>query len=308
MTRALILFLALASSANAYVRSRTQHGTPVFWPGSCVWVQPDSDGSPDLTFDTVTATIQKSMQNWQSLTMACGYITLNYDMPAKLEAHLDGKNVVKFRTDRWCHPDDSQNKSVCYDKSAAAITTVFYLDRPGQDQDGYIIDADIELNNLNYTFVTVIEGQPLPTARPGTSIADLENTLTHELGHLQGLDHTCKDAATPSNEVDENGNPPPACNNLASLDPADLQKIRDATMFNSAAPGETKKRSPEADDVAGICAIYPLDHKSHHSTCAHTNLDDYQTRGCQFAPGATGGAALLLVALALLLSRRRLRH
>ena len=302
------LALSFAFDAHAYVRSRTQHGTAVYWPGSCVWVQPDSDGSPDLTLEVVDATIQTSIDAWQNLTHACGYIDLKKDAPAKLEAHLDGKNVVKFRTDKWCHPDDAQNKSVCYDKSAAAITTVFYLDRPGQDQDGYIIDADIELNNINYTFVTVIDGQPLPTARMGTSIADFQNTLTHELGHLQGLDHTCKDAATPENEVDDTGNPPPACNNLASLNPADLQKIREATMFNSAAPGETKKRSPEADDVAGVCAIYPLDQKSHHSTCAHTNLDDYQTRGCQFAPGATSGLALFVAALALLLIRRRVRH
>jgi uncharacterized protein (TIGR03382 family) len=308
MKRALVLLAALSASANAYVRSRTQHGTPVYWPGSCVWVQPDSDGSPDLTLDEVETIVKKSMQNWQSLTMACGYIVLNYDTPAKLEAHLDGKNVVKFRTDKWCHPDDAQNKGVCYDKSAAAITTVFYLDRPGQDMDGFIIDADIELNDLNYTFVNIIEGQPLPTGRPGTSIADLENTLTHELGHLQGLDHTCKDAATPANEVDENGNPPPACNNLAALDPAELQKIRGATMFNSAAPGEITKRMPKPDDVAGICAIYPLDQKSHHSTCAHTNLDDYQTRGCQFAPGGTSSVALFVAALALLLIRRRVRH
>jgi MYXO-CTERM domain-containing protein len=308
--RLLVLMMLVSSAdADAYVRSRTKHGTAVYWPGGCVFVQPDSAGTADLSSDVVFATVQKSMQNWQSVTASCAYIQLKYDQPAPLEAHLDGKNVVKFRADKWCHPDDDQNHNVCYSKDAAAITTVFYLDRPGEAQDGFIIDADIELNDINFTFVTVVEGQPLPTGRAGTSIADLENTLTHELGHLQGLDHTCKDSATPANEVDETGNPPPDCNNLGSLTPSELAKIENATMFNSAMAGETKKRTPEADDIAGICAIYPIANAGQHTTCAHTNLSDYNTTGCQFAPGHAGSAALFLSLLGLvtvtLRSRRR---
>jgi hypothetical protein len=315
--RLLVLMMVVGSAdANAYVRSRTKHGTAVYWPGACVFVQPDSAGTPDLSPDVVFATVQKSMQNWQSVTASCAYIQLKYDQPAPLEAHLDGKNIVKFRTDKWCHPDDDQNHGQCYSQQAAAITTVFYLDRPGDAQDGFIIDADIELNDINFTFVTVVEGQPLPTGRAGTSIADLENTLTHELGHLQGLDHTCKDSATPDNEVDENGNPPPDCSMLGSLPPSELAKIENATMFNSAMAGETKKRTPEADDIAGICAIYPIADAAKHSTCAHTKLSDYQTTGCQFVPGheaagfagQAGGGALFLSLLGLVTLRSRRRR
>jgi hypothetical protein len=184
---------------------------------------------------------------------------------------------------------------------------VFYLDRPGQDMDGFIIDADIELNNINYTYITVVDGQPNPAKRDGTdSVADFENTLTHELGHLQGLDHTCKDSATPANEVDENGNPPPPCNNLGSLLPADLVKTREATMFNSAPPGEIKKRSPEADDVNGICTIYPA--ANPQSECKHTDLAEYQTSGCSAVPGRAEAPLLVMIVaslLALRLARRR---
>jgi hypothetical protein len=313
-TFALALTLALAfafsSTAHAYVRSRTQHGTPVYWPGGCVFVQPDSGGTPDLDSTTVFDTIMQSIGAWQSVTADCAYLKINYVDPAPLEAHLDGKNVVKFRTDQWCHPNDSQNHDVCYDAAAAAITTVFYLDRPGQSQDGYIIDADIELNDINFTFVTVVVGQPLPTGRAGTSIADLANTLTHELGHLQGLDHTCKDAATPSNEVDDTGQPPPDCNDLQALPLAERVKITEATMFNSATPGETKKRTPEADDIAGVCAAYPIADAAKHSSCKPTKLSDYSTGGCELVPGRGGGAALavalgLCLALIAIRARRR---
>src|SRR5205823_1096270 len=130
-------------------------------------------------------------------------------------------NTVKFRTDRWCHPDDDQQKGVCYSAQAPAITTVFYIDH-GKSDDGTILDADIELNDLDYTFVVLPAGG---TARPGTTSVDLENTLTHELGHLQGLDHTCKDAAMPPTEVDQNGNTPPACDMLSAVPLADRLRI-----------------------------------------------------------------------------------
>jgi MYXO-CTERM domain-containing protein len=291
--------------ADAYVRSRTAHGKAVFWPGACVYIQPDSGGSPDLDPAVVFDTIKKSIANWQTVT-TCAYLQIHYDEPAPLEAHLDGKNVVKFRTDKWCHPEDAQNHSVCYDKSAAAITTVFYLDRPGDAQDGFIIDADVELNNINFTFV-IEPSTSLP--RSGTSVADLENTLTHEFGHLQGLDHTCKDAATPANAVDQDGNPPPLCSMLGSLPTDQRIQITEATMFNSATPGETKKRSPEQDDINGVCSAYPLDQAAKHSTCKHTNLGDYQTTGCGILPHpASGVTAWLLALLAIALVARRRRR
>ena len=301
--------VSFASTAHAYVRSRTQHGTAVHWPGGCVYLQPDADGSPDLDPSVVFSTIQASMNDWMSADSSCSYLVLKYDQPAKVEAHLDGKNVVKFRTDKWCHPDDTQNHDVCYDKAAAAITTVFYLDRQGESDDGYIIDADIELNSIDFTFITVIPGMTNPRPRSGTTIADLENTLTHEMGHVQGLDHTCGDSATPTNEVDENGNTPPACNMLAQLPADERTKIIEATMYNSAMPGETKKRTPELDDVAGICAAYPIADASKHSSCSHTDLRKYNTSGCDLAPGAPGSAAFFLLVgfclLALRATRRR---
>jgi MYXO-CTERM domain-containing protein len=53
---------------------------------------------------------------------------------------------------------------------------------------------------------------------------DLESIIVHEAGHFLGLSHSCDGQAT---------------------------------MFANYVFGETKLRSLEADDIAGICAIYP---------------------------------------------------
>ena len=275
------------------------------WRSSCAIVQPDSAGTPDLPNDVTFASIHAAMQAWRDATQACSYLTLTYVEPAPLEAHYDGLNVIKFRTDRWCHPDDSQSKDVCYSKVAAAITTVFYVDQKGASNDGALLDTDVELNNIDFTFQVVDPAAPLSMpARDGTSVADFENTMVHELGHLQGLDHTCKDASTPSYEVDDTGAAPPACSGLSGLPGAEIQKITEATMYNSATPGETKKRTPEADDVAGICDAYPLAQAP--STCKAPSLTGYG-KGCSY--GARGnlprGVTLLLCGLAAIVLRRR---
>jgi hypothetical protein len=279
-----------------------------------VFIQPDSAGSPDLPNETTFSVIQKSIANWNDTTQGCSYLKLLYDEPTSRDAHYDGFNMVKFRTDRWCHPDDETSKGVCYSPQAAAITSVFMIN-DGGDRDGLILDADIELNSLNFTFV-VVENGVVPTPRQGTDAADFENTLTHELGHLLGLSHTCRDEASFKNDVDQNGNPPPSCDALSSLPTAERAVITSATMFNFASPGETKKRSPEADDVAGVCAAYPIAEVGSR-TCERTDLKKLTTRGCAtdgpIAPRrhvddvAAAGVLLLAAAGAGLVASRRRR-
>ena len=289
---ALMVSTLSSSSASAFVRSRTSTGTPVFWASGCVFVTPDSGGTADLPGDMVTATIQKSLANWQTPTASCSYLKLTLETAVALEAHYDGINTVKFRSDRWCHPDDTMSHDQCYSPNAAAITTAYFIDKAGDKNDGELLDADIELNDINFTFEILNPSATAP--RAGTSVADLENTLTHELGHLQGLDHTCADAATPANETDDTGNAPPPCDNLDSLSADARMKIETATMYNSAVPGDTSKRSIETDDKNGICAIYPT--AKDPKTCAAVNLTTVtKTAGCSFV--ATDGRAPIGLAI-----------
>ena len=317
MKRLLIVvaLLSLAAPANAYVRTRSSTGTgvPAYWPGGCVFVQPDSAGTPDMPLADVVRIVTKSVANWMTPEAACGYLKLSVDPSAPGEAHYDGTNVVKFRTDKWCHPEDAQDHDVCYDQHAAAITSVFMIN-DGDPSDGLILDADIEMNDINFTFVEVLAGVPLGTPRAGTSVADLENTLTHELGHLLGLSHTCRDAASFKNDVDETGAQPPLCDDVKTLPKAEQDKIVLATMYNFAQPGEVTKRSPTDDDIAGVCNAYPLAALG-DKTCDHTILTRYTKRGgCDM--GRPGGGefpgrgllwlGLIAVGLFVVRARRRL--
>jgi hypothetical protein len=161
---------------------------------------------------------------------------------------------------------------------------VFFVDKKGASDDGRMLDTDVELNNVDFTF-DVVDPVTGPTKMPraGTSIADLENTLVHELGHVQGLDHTCTDAASPPGELDENGMTPPDCTELSSLPATEQATITNATMFNTAVSGETKKRSPEIDDIDCICNAYPI--ADDPKKCDKADLSGYLGHGCAFGRG-----------------------
>jgi MYXO-CTERM domain-containing protein len=85
------------------------------------------------------------------------------------------------------------------------------------DSTGEIVDADTVFNGGLGPFVICPD-----TGCPDDSV-DIENVATHEMGHFLGLAHS---------------------------------KVPDSTMECSAEKGELKMRSLEADDEAGICAIY----------------------------------------------------
>lgn len=113
---------------------------------------------------------------------------------------------------------------------------------------------------------------------------DLDSIITHESGHFLGLAHSCDS---------------------------------DATMFYSYVAADTKLRTLEADDIAGVCAIYPpgkdvnaCDPTPRHgfSTECGSEVDD---KGCcTTAPGGpsrsgTAAVVALLAAVGLGAARKR---
>ncbi|HEY2743634.1 MAG TPA: hypothetical protein VGL86_03390 [Polyangia bacterium] len=241
-----VFFVAAADSSFAYVRTTTETSdVPVQWNEGCVVVTPDLRGSKDIAIDQVNDVLERATVNWTKLTSTCGGLVLTSRPAYKvLDVAADGIPALIFRNDAWQRPGHPP-----HDPAAIGLTTVMYVNTPGAAGDGSILDADIELNNVNYTFV--IEPSTMD-ARPGTQIADLENTITHELGHVQGLAHTCWDHITDTPPLDNMGNPIPDCND-SDLPPF----VTDATMYPYATmEGETSKRNLTPDDVSGVCDVY----------------------------------------------------
>ena len=129
-------------------------------------------------------------------------------------------------------------------------------------------------------------GSPL-TLGDGNIQADLDSIVTHEAGHFLGLSHSC-DAV--------------------------------ATMYAYYQLGDTKLRSLESDDIAGICEIYPpgtsttsCDPTPRHGFSPDCGSDPDDKGCCATAPGRPDrngtGAIVALVALAgVAVARRRSRH
>jgi hypothetical protein len=273
------------AGSDPFVREGpTPAGSYLFWPNGCVFMTYDAAGTSELAGDTEFPIIDAAMATWNNGVAACGYIEL---MGAgKASGHEVGKdyiNLIKFRDDKWCIPATDTEPEHCHAAAAAGITTLTFIKHAGASDDGAIVDADVEINGVNFAITNGTSGG-------GKCAADLGNTITHELGHVLGLEHTCVTADDPPRK-DNNGDAVPAC---PSSDP----RITEATMYPYQTCGETKKKTLSDDDIAGACAIYPT--AQDPKTCSVAQAPS----GCCDASAAPGSSSLL-AALILFRFRRR---
>lgn len=254
---ALLGVWGVAREAAAYVRYRTAMTmAPFAWPQTWVplSVYPNSmtdvNGGMDLTSEQILGASQAAAAAWSADQNPCSFLVVTVESSAATPpiARYDYKNSLVFRTRNWCALADSNGTcSADYDASALAITSVF-----ANKSNGQIRDADIEVNSVNFLWADLDVD---PSAR---GKQDLQNALTHEMGHLIGLDHTCYMVAVPLDEngepiapLDEDGRPLPRCDSA----PPDVMAT---TMFASAVPGDVEKRTLAPDDKRAICDMYPV--------------------------------------------------
>jgi hypothetical protein len=285
-----------APDANAYVRTRISSGAAVQWSNQCIPMVVHNGKVPaPLTPAAVLKATSAAASAWGRPGFTCTMLNLTTTATAEPDAPFgnDGINRVAFRTDRWCrYPADAKN--TCYDPSMVALTTMTAM------ADGTIIDADIEVNAVDFQWADRTE--------TGSKGQDLQSALVHEFGHLIGLEHTCgvkSDVVV----VDNAGKPVPAC-------AAATTEQRSAIMYPAAASASPLRRVLSADDAKAVCQIYAIRNTApacradagvpDASADAGVDVDAAEPGGCSIAGArkTSGGSGLLLLGFGLLGLRR----
>jgi hypothetical protein len=299
---ALCTLPALARPAAAYVRSVTSDPTnpvPLYWTSSCETVTIYLNGLTAMTPDEVAKSIGAAAAAWGPDQVSClgqtGDASIGHPyfqiIPqlstggAVPVVKNDGKNSIIFRTTDWDAGPE-----------VLASTTVF------REPSGKIVDADTEINAVPGIMPTLLAnldpGAPPP--QNGQLRVDLQTLMTHEFGHFLGLAHPCV-VSDPLGGGGDNSDQPtntPSCTGAPAASLA-------AVMYPIVDSESIAKRALTADDVAGVCAIYPPSMDPH--SCTQNTPDD----GCGCATaglGAGAGLAAVLAALALVLPGRRRRR
>lgn len=241
--------LAAPLAVPAYVGMVTDQGLALSWPGSCVVYHINEKASADVPTEKTIAAIDTAFDTWSQADGS--YLRFQNGGLTSLETvgvEDSPRNIVMWRED----PADW----VLVDADIVGITTVTYDAGTGR-----ILDADIEMNGVFFEFSVEIDAGQM----------DVQAAVTHEVGHLLGLDHS----ETPA-----------------------------AVMHPNQAVGEAK-RSLDSDDMDGVRALYPSNKDP--GMCDTSLVGAYYPRpsgggGCQAAggsPSGAPGAPLALLALAL---------
>ncbi len=223
----------------------TEAGKSLFWESGCVLVTVDAAGTNQVNGDAEFDATDSSIAEWNDNVASCSFMHLEQTERIASEVGRDNRNMIKFRDTTWCRPAIKDDPARCYSPSAAGITTAVFVDDAGSGRDGAIVDADVELNGADFAITHL--GQSTGT---NSCKSEITNTLTHELGHMLGLEHPCLAGGDPP-RTDGDGNPVPSCS--ATNDAA----ILEATMYNFQDCGETKKATLSPDEVDAICTTYP---------------------------------------------------
>ncbi len=237
----LVLGVLTAFTAQAQVFRRTRASVTdkatlcVTWADRNFDYRVDQAGSLQTPGETEFTAVDAAFANWQAVSDTCSefkFIRGARVANGRVGRGTETENLVIFRetscrdvvppSDTCLSDGSCGNARRCWDHSDGTIglTTVTYSTRTG-----VAIDADIELNASGFLFTTISSPPCEPGREAITCVAyDVQNTLTHEIGHAVGFDHV-----------------------------EDLT----STMAPTAPTGETAKRVLDVGTASGFCQTYP---------------------------------------------------
>jgi len=170
------LFTLLASilaavPAEAYIRTMSSSGRPLYWNSPSVSLVGNPLNSSGLSAAQVSSLLSEAFGSWQ-VSGARSTIAYTQSLSAPVLSASDGVNAVYF-TSAGSHP---------LDWGVVALTEVLYYVSSGQ-----IAEADIAFNDTQFLFTA----NPGDTGKivNGRSAIYLRDVATHEAGHVLGLDH-----------------------------------------------------------------------------------------------------------------------
>jgi len=171
-----LLLLALWFSpapAGAFERSRDPDNESVclWWKSRSIVYYINESCSDDMNIEHCLRAVQDAFQVWNvvpgaDFQLVYGGTTPRRDVGFDEQNWSNNINLVIWYEDSWLGGD----------RSAIALTTNTY-----DSSNGEIVDADIEMNGVYFTF---------STPESSYTITDIQNTLVHEVGHVVGLDHS----------------------------------------------------------------------------------------------------------------------
>lgn len=188
-------------------------GAPLRWFRTAVSYRLGTVDPEEVPAADVADIVDGAFGAWEDLA-GCGIPEVTYagtteatarTVPKTLFAPPDNIIVFVRTTEAWLDEGHA--------RTWIAITSIAHDSATGE-----IVDADIEVNDGTYRF-SAGDGPP------DASWIDLVSTLTHEVGHFFGMDHSLVPNATMFRTYDQEANP-------------------------------TGGRTLEPDDADGICALY----------------------------------------------------
>ena len=205
--------LCSAGATEAYVLVTTQGGIPAHWEQRCVPWWFHEAGAGGLDPEASLEAVEDSFAAWDAIDV----MFVDFDNRGVTCVDTVGpdehhpRNVVLWRSGPGSWP---------YAAKVVGLTSLTF-----EDETGRIVDADIEMNGEDFAFS--LSGDP--------DAFDIQQAVTHEIGHLLGLDH--------------------------ALDPASI-------MYAQADPGDTSRRQPTQDEIDAVASTHPAASPPDGASCS----------------------------------------